>query len=110
VPDPVRPTDAPGDLRPEYQVLPASGVPPTPQDLDAIGVAIRVRLDISRRPVKVDTLEPDRVGVTICGSTDPDADRRLILAHGALTVVPCRRTGTERPPAQEARHCPLPVP
>ena len=61
---------------------------PTPQDLDAIGVAIRVRLDISRRPVKVDTLEPDRVGVTICGSTDPDADRRLILAHGALTVVP----------------------
>ena len=88
VPDPVRPSHAPVDLRLEYQVLPAGGVHPTPQDLDAIGVAIRVRLDISRRPVKVDTLEPDRVGVTICGSTDPDADRRLILAHGALTVVP----------------------
>ena len=88
VPDPVRPSLAPVDLRLEYQVPPASGVHPTPQDLDAIGVAIRVRLDISRRPVKVDTLEPDRVGVTICGSTDPDADRRLILAHGGLTVVP----------------------
>ena len=88
VPDPVRPSHAPVDLRLEYQVLPAGGVHPTPQDLDAIGAAIRVRLDISRRPVKVDTLEPDRVGVTICGSTDPDADRRVILAHGALTVVP----------------------
>ncbi len=88
VPDPVRPTHAPVDLRLEYQVLPANGAHPTPQDLDDIGVATRYRLDISRRPVKVDTLEPDRLGVTICGSTDPDADRRLIVAHGALTVVP----------------------
>ena len=88
VPDPVRPTQAPVDLRLEYQVLPANGVHPTPPDLDAIGVAIRTRLDISNRPVKVDTLEPDRIGITICGSSDPDADRRLIVAHDALTVVP----------------------
>ena len=47
VPDPVRPSHAPVDLRLEYQVLPAGGVHPTPQDLDAIGVAIRVRLDVS---------------------------------------------------------------
>ena len=88
LPDPVRPSEPPVDLRLEYQVLPSNGTGPTAADLDAIGVTLRSRLDITRRPVKVDALEPDRITVTICDTTDPDGDRRLMTAHGALNVVP----------------------
>ncbi len=88
VPDPVRPSQPPADLRLEFQVLPSNGTGPTAADLDAIGVAIRTRLDISNRPVKVDVVAPDRLTVTICDTTDPDGDRRLIAAHGALNVIP----------------------
>jgi preprotein translocase subunit SecD len=67
--------------------MPSNGVSPTSADLDAIGVALRTRLDISNRPVKVDIVGPDRIVVTVCGTKQPDADRRLIAAGGALTVV-----------------------
>lgn len=88
VADPVRPTQPPVDLKLEYQVLPSNGASPTRTDLDAIGVALRTRLDVSARPVKVDVIGQDRLLVTVCGTTRPDADRRLIVAPGALTVVP----------------------
>jgi hypothetical protein len=88
VPDPVRPSVPPVDLRLELQVMPSNGTTPTATDLDAIGVALRTRLDVSARPVKVDELGQDRLVVTICGTSDPDGDRRLIGAPGALTVVP----------------------
>jgi preprotein translocase subunit SecD len=88
VADPVRPTQPPVDLQLEYQVIPSNGANPTRKDLDAIGVALRTRLDVSARPVKVDVVGQDRLLVTVCGTTRPDADRRLIIAPGALTVVP----------------------
>ena len=88
VADPVRPTGPPVDLKLEYQVVPANGAGPTPADLDAIGAALRTRLDMWDRPVTVDIVGQDRVLVTVCGTTRPEVDRRLIVAPGALTVVP----------------------
>ena len=88
VPDPVRPSQPPVDLQLEYQVLPSDGTEPTAADLDQIGVTLRTRLDVSVRPVKVDTPGSDRIVVTICGTSDPDGDRRLVAAPGALNVVP----------------------
>jgi hypothetical protein len=93
VPDPIRLTVAPVDLMLTYRVQPttAGGAEPTAADLDAIGVALRTRLDVSRRPIKVDTNGANTVVVTICGSTAPDADRRLVTSHGDLNVVPLPR-------------------
>jgi hypothetical protein len=88
VADPIRPSGPPVDLRLEYQVMPANGISPTAADLDEIGVALRTRLDVSTRPVNVDIVGPDRLVVIVCGTTQPDADRRLIVARGAMTVVP----------------------
>jgi hypothetical protein len=100
LPDPVRPTVQPVDLMLTYRVLPAVGRAPTSEDLDAIGVALRTRLDVSKRPIKVDTKGVDTVVVTVCGTTNPDADRRLITSHGALNVVPLPRNqyGTSNSP------------
>ena len=88
VADPVRPTVPSVDLKLDYQVMPTNGTSPTPADLSVIGVALRYRLDISARPVKVDVVGQDRLVVTVCGTTRPDEDRRLIVAPGALNVVP----------------------
>jgi preprotein translocase subunit SecD len=103
MPDPVRPTRAPVDLLLTYRVLPNGSLAPTSQELDDIGVALRTRLDISARPIKVDVVGA-QVVVTVCGTTDPDADRRLITSSGALTVVPLPRDryGTATQPGPTA--------
>jgi hypothetical protein len=88
VADPIRPNGPPVDLRLEYQVMPANGVSSTSADLDEIGVTLRTRLDISTRPVKVHSVGTNHVVVTVCGTTQPETDRRLIVAPGAMTVVP----------------------
>jgi SecD-like export protein len=88
LPDPVRPTKAPVDLLLEYRIQPKDGrLVPTSPELDDIGVALRTRLDTYTRPIKVDIVGM-KVVVTVCGTTNPDADRRLITSSGALTVVP----------------------
>jgi preprotein translocase subunit SecD len=88
VADPVRATVPPVDLRLDYQAMPSNGTSLTRTDLDAIGVVVRQRLDISVRPAKVDVVGQDRLVVTVCGTTRPDVDRRLIVAQGAMNVVP----------------------
>ena len=88
IPDPVRPTQAPVDLQLTYRILPKDGREPSSEELNAIGVALRTRLDISARPVKVDIVGLNQAIVTVCGTTHPEADRRLIMSSGALTVVP----------------------
>jgi hypothetical protein len=88
VPDPIRPTEPPVDLLLTYRILPKDGREPTSDELNAIGVALRTRLDVSARPVKVDIVGVNQAIVTVCGTTNPDADRRLIEGSGALTVVP----------------------
>jgi hypothetical protein len=88
VADPVRPSGPPVDLQLVYQVMPTNGASPTPTDLDEIGVTLRYRLDVSARPVRVNVEGTDRLVVTICNTTHPQDDRRLVLARGALTVVP----------------------
>jgi hypothetical protein len=102
VPDPVRPTEAPVDLMLTYRVLPSNGREPTTEELNAIGVALRTRLDVTARPVKVDIVGLNNVVVTVCGTTTPEADRRLITSAGALTVVPLPKdrfgTATARGP------------
>lgn len=104
MPDPVRPTGPPVDLELWYRILPKDGKPPTFQEVDAIGVALRTRLDVYDRPIKVDTVGVDRVVVTVCGTTNPDADRRLITSAGALTVAPLPkdRYGTATAPGRTA--------
>jgi hypothetical protein len=104
VPDPVRPTEPPVDLMLTYRILPANGREPTSDELNAIGVALRTRLDVSQRPVKVDIVGVNKVVVTVCGTTKPDADRRLITSAGALTVVPLpkERYGTATDPGPTA--------
>ena len=104
VPDPVRPTQAPVDLLLEYRIMPIDGRQvPTSAELNDIGVALRTRLDISNRPIKVEVVGV-KVVVTVCGTTDPDADRRLITSSGALTVVslPKDRYGTATQPGPTA--------
>jgi preprotein translocase subunit SecD len=107
IPDPNRPTEPPVDLLLTYRILPKSGREPTSAELDAIGVALRTRLDVSARPVKVDIRGLNQVIVTVCGTTNPDADRRLITSGGAMTVVPLPgdRYGTTTDPGPE----PLPA-
>jgi hypothetical protein len=104
VPDPVRPTEPPVDLMLTYRILPADGREPTSDELSAIGVALRTRLDVSARPVKVDIVGVNKVVVTVCGTRTPDADRRLITSAGALTVVPLPkdRYGTATDPGPTA--------
>jgi hypothetical protein len=104
VPDPVRPAVAPVDLELFYQIMPTDGKVPTLEDAQAIGVALRTRLDISNRPVRVDVLGASRLIVTVCGTTDPEGDRRLITSGGALTVVPLPkdRFGTASDPGPES--------
>jgi hypothetical protein len=104
VADPVRPSGPPVDLKLEYQLEASNGTSPTSADLSAIGVALRTRLDISARPVKVDVVGQDRVVVTVCGTTHADEDRRLIVAPGALTVValPATDYGTRTNPGGRA--------
>jgi hypothetical protein len=104
VPDPVRPTQAPVDLLLEYRILPIDGRQvPTSAELDDIGVALRTRLDISNRPIKVEVVGV-KVVVTVCGTTNPDGDRRRITSSGALTVVslPKDRYGTAAQPGPTA--------
>ena len=102
--DPVRPNGPPVDLKLEYQVMPANGTSPSAADLSDIAVSLRYRLDISNRPVKVDQVGTDRLVVTVCGTTRPEADRRLISSAGALTVVPLPATdyGTSTTPGARA--------
>jgi hypothetical protein len=104
VPDPVRPSEPPVDLMLTYRILPANGREPTTDELNAIGVALRTRLDVSVRPVKVEVIGVNKVVVTVCGSRTPDADRRLITSPGALTVVPLPkdRFGTATQPGPTA--------
>jgi hypothetical protein len=87
-PDPVRPTQPPVDLMLTYRILPTNGREPTTDELNAIGVALRTRLDVSARPIKVDVIGVNKLVVTVCSTTTPGADRRLITSAGALTVVP----------------------
>lgn len=103
-PDPVRPTEPPVDLLLTYRILPKDGREPTSEELSAIGVALRTRLDVSARPVKVDIVGVNQAIVTVCGTTNPDADRRLIESSGALTVVPlpADRYGTATDPGPVA--------
>ena len=104
VPDPVRPTEPKVNLMLTYRILPTSGKEPTSDELNAIGVALRTRLDVSARPVKVDIVGVNKVVVTVCGTTTPQADRRLIISAGALTVVPLPkdRYGTATDPGPTA--------
>lgn len=104
VADPVRPSQPPVDLLLTYEILPRDGREPTSQELDAIGVALRTRLDISERPVKVDIRGVNQVIVTVCATTHPDADRKLITSPGGLTVVPLPkdRYGTSTNPGPAA--------
>ncbi|HET8787084.1 MAG TPA: hypothetical protein VFM38_15730, partial [Candidatus Limnocylindrales bacterium] len=108
VPDPPRPTHSPVDLLLTYEIAPKDGRTPTSEELSALGVALRTRLDISTRPVKVDVVGVNQVIVTVCDTTTPDADRHLITSAGALTVVPLprERYGTRTAPGPE----PLPAP
>jgi preprotein translocase subunit SecD len=103
-PDPPRPTKAPVDLQLTLRVLPNAGRAPTAAELDEIGVALRTRLNVYERPVKVDISGVDRVVVTVCRTTTPDEDRRLATTAGALTVVPLPRDrfGTVASPGPEA--------
>jgi hypothetical protein len=88
LPDPVRPNGPSMDLQLVYQVMPSNGVTATPRDLDDITVTLRTRLDVSARPVRVNVEGDDRIVVTICNTTRGPEDRRLIVAPGALAVVP----------------------
>ena len=90
VPDPPRPRHAPVDLLLTYEIAPGGRVP-TAAELDQVGVTLRTRLGVSVRPIKVDFVGLTQVVVTICGTTTPDADRRLASSRGALTVVPLPR-------------------
>jgi hypothetical protein len=103
-PDPVRPIEAPVDLLLTYRILPRNGREPTSEELNAIGVALRTRLDVSARPVKVDIVGVNQAIVTVCRTTNPDADHRLIESSGALTVVPLPkdRYGTATDPGPVA--------
>jgi hypothetical protein len=104
VPDPIRPTEPPVDLLLTYRILPKDGREPTSEDLNAIGVALRTRLDVSARPIKVDIVGMNQAIVTVCGTTTPDTDRRLIESSGAVTVVPLPkdRYGTATDPGPVA--------
>jgi hypothetical protein len=88
IPDPTRPTRAPVDLRLEYRIIPRNGKVATRSEVDGLTVTLRTRLDVSARRVKVDVVGANTIVVTICRTTTPDADRRLIPSRGALTVVP----------------------
>jgi hypothetical protein len=88
VPDPVRARGLPVDLQLGYRVLPTNGRVATAAEIDEMTVTLRVRLDVSSRRIKVDVAKPDKIIVTICHTISPDADRRLVQARGALTVVP----------------------
>jgi hypothetical protein len=87
VPDPV-PARLPVDLRLEYEVMRSDVRDPTTHDVDEVGVTLRRRLGSGARPARVVVGQPDKIVVTICGTTDPEADRRLIIAKGGVTVVP----------------------
>lgn len=104
LPDPVRPSGPPVDMQLEYRILPVNGIAPDAKALDAISVAIRTRLDVSNRPVKVDTIAPDRMVVTVCSTTRPGADRTTIEANGALTIVPLPASdfGSTKTPVRKA--------
>jgi preprotein translocase subunit SecD len=86
--DPVRPSGPPVDLHLEYRVLPGNGRTPTENEVNEMGVALRTRLDVSTRRVKLDVIGNKEIVITICHTTQPDADRRLIQARGELAVVP----------------------
>jgi SecD-like export protein len=88
LPDPVRQGGPPVDLRLEYEVMRSDVRDPTTRDVQDIGVTLRRRLGISTRPVQVAVGQPDKIVVTVCGTTHPQDDRRLIVSKGGLTVVP----------------------
>lgn len=92
VPDPVRPGGPPVDLRLEYEVMRSEFRDPTTRDVAEVGATVRRRFGLGTRPVKVAVGQPDKIVVTICGTTHPEADRRLIVATGGLTVVPLPAT------------------
>jgi hypothetical protein len=92
VPDPVRRSGPPVDMQLKYRVLPAIGRVPRAAEIDDMTVTLRVRLNVSNRRIRVDVAEPDRIVVTICHTTNPDADRHLVEQRGALTVVPLPAT------------------
>ena len=88
LPDPVRPSGPSVNLQLEYEVMPLDGAIPTAGNVNDIGVSMRVRLDVSYRPIKVDVVKPNRLVVTVCNTTRATTDRRILEANGALTVVP----------------------
>jgi hypothetical protein len=104
VPDPVRPTTSPVDLKLQVQVMPSNGTKPTAAEIDEMAVSLRYRLHVSERPVKVDSMGEDRLRVTVCGTTSPDEDRNLVVARGALTAVPLPAAdyGTKAAPGPKA--------
>jgi preprotein translocase subunit SecD len=63
-----------------------------------------VRLDVGTRPVRVDVERRYRILVTVCQTTAPEQDRRLLLAGGALTIVPLPRSeyGSKTAPGPKA--------
>jgi hypothetical protein len=87
-PDPPRPAEPPVDLLLTYEIVPKDGREPTAEELSALGVTLRVRLDVYDRPIKVDVIGSAQVIVTVCDTTTSDTDRRLITSAGALSVVP----------------------
>jgi preprotein translocase subunit SecD len=52
---------------------------------------LRVRLDIATRPVRVEVERRYRILVTVCHTTTPEDDRRLLQVGGAVTIVPLPR-------------------
>jgi hypothetical protein len=104
VPDPVPPGGPPVDLQLEYQVMPSNGAIATASDVEDIADTLRSRLDGTVRPVAVTIVGRDRIRVTDCNTTSPEEDRRLILAGGALTVVPLPASeyGVESKPGPKA--------
>ena len=82
-------------MRDEYQVLPANGVQPTSDDLDAERSIIVQRLEsLGITSPDVSVVPPDRVVVTLpgVGSDELDRVRALIGTTGRVDVVPLGQT------------------
>jgi SecD-like export protein len=87
VPDPVRAAEPAVDMRLTYEAS-TTGDYPSSSELNDIAHTLRVRLDVSNRPLTVTIARRHWIRVTVCNTTQAAADRAWIVARGALTVVP----------------------
>jgi protein-export membrane protein SecD len=85
--------DLRGGLRVEYQVLPAEGQAPGPEDLEVIRNIVVNRVDRAGVAEPVVTVQgSDRIVVEMPGVQDPDAIRNLVGQTGRLDFVPLGQT------------------